>query len=217
MPSLPAFESEDDFKNWYLNLGSAREQVVALHNWRKLDDSDNPATEGPRRRLCSLAVPKPRTPETKESKEKSQAAEKRRRKIEEAGEKLLTEFLSERGLSCKDVTNKNCGYDFKVTGNGKLFYVELKSSRDRWLNWENSLSPNEFKCALNSGDRYVLCVAERVLEENASLVFIQNPWGKTDYFLFDSPWRQVATPVDELFGANGSNDTTEETSGSPGD
>ena len=61
--------------------------------------------------------------------------------MELAGEKLLIEFCSKNGLGCKDVTVEDKGYDFEVQSSSVLFMVELKSSRDRWQHWENSMTP----------------------------------------------------------------------------
>jgi hypothetical protein len=87
--------------------------------------------------------------------------------------------------------------------------VELKSSRDRWQHWENAMTPNEFSSAIQHADNYVLCAAELVLTDNGTLTFIQNPWGLTDGFLFDSPWKNVAVDPAQLFSI------LEEAMGSP--
>jgi hypothetical protein len=120
--------------------------------------------------------------------------------VELAGEKLLNEFCIRHGLACRDVTSENKGYDFEIKCVAGLFFVELKSSRDRWDHWENSMTPNEFKSAIENGSNYVLCVAELVLENGGYLTFIQDPWGQADGFLFDSPWKNVSTRPEQLFG-----------------
>ena len=129
--------------------------------------------------------------------------------MELAGEKLLIEFCSKNGLGCKDVTVEDKGYDFEVQSSSGLFMVELKSSRDRWQHWENSMTPNEFISAIQHAGNYVLCVAEQVLSDDGVLTFIQNPWGLTDGFLFDSPWKNVAVYLAHLFTI------LEESTGSP--
>jgi hypothetical protein len=119
--------------------------------------------------------------------------------VELAGEALLIKFCTDHALGYKDVTADDVGYDFEITSHGGTFFVELKSSRDQWQHWENSLSPNEFKAAIKHADNYVLCVAEQVLSPNGSLVFIQNPYGQADGFLFDSPWKKVKADPAHLF------------------
>jgi hypothetical protein len=71
------------------------------------------------------------------------------------------------------------------------------------------MTPNEFRSAIENGTNYVLCIAELVLEPSGYLTFIQDPWGQADGFLFDSPWKNVSTPPDQLFGI------LEDSSGSP--
>lgn len=119
--------------------------------------------------------------------------------VELAGEKMLIEFCARHGLGCKDVTAENKGYDFEVKAINGEYMVELKSSRDQWQHWENAMTPNEFKSAIQHQDNYILCVAEQVLDASGSLIFIQNPWGQADYFLFDSPWKKVKVDPAQLF------------------
>jgi hypothetical protein len=107
------------------------------------------------------------------------------------------------------VEDQDLGYDFVVTVAGRELCVEVKGSRDHWVNWEHALTPNEFRAAQAKGDDYILCIAERVLEPDASLTFIQNPWSLVDGFLLDSPWKHVASDPAQLFSA------PEEASGAP--
>lgn len=166
-----------------------------------------PSAPGVRKRLFSYVV---RDGDGKaKPREKNSSGAQAKTDVELAGEKLLMEFCGKHGLGCKDVTAEDKGYDFEVQSKSGLFMVELKSSRDRWQHWENSMTPNEFKSAIQHADDYVLCVAEQVLSENGVLTFIQNPWGLTDGFLFDSPWKNVAVDPAQLFAI------LEDASGSP--
>lgn len=154
---------------------------------------------GVRRRLYSYVV---RSGDGKVQPKKtgtSSVATKAKTDVEQAGEKMLTDFCARHGLGCKDVTADNVGYDFEITSAGGNFLVELKSSRDRWDHWENAMTPNEFKSAMKHQENYLLCVAELVLDSAGSLSFIQNPCGQADYFLFDSPWKKVAIDPKQLF------------------
>jgi hypothetical protein len=166
-----------------------------------------PSPPGVRKRLFSYVV---RDGDGKSRpSEKKSSGSKAKTEVELAGERLLIEFCAKHGLGCKDVTADDKGYDFEVQSSSGLFMVELKSSRDRWQHWENAMTPNEFSSAIQHADNYVLCAAELVLTDNGTLTFIQNPWGLTDGFLFDSPWKNVAVDPAQLFSI------LEEAMGSP--
>lgn len=154
--------------------------------------------QGVRKRLFSYVTKKSSGKENGGTRGKQ--GSKAKTEVELAGEVLLSEFCSRHGLDCSDVTAENKGYDFEIKCAAGHFFVELKSSRDRWDHWENSMTPNEFRSAMENGANFVLCVAELVLEPNGSLTFIQDPWGQADGFLFDSPWKNVSTPPEQLFG-----------------
>lgn len=71
------------------------------------------------------------------------------------------------------------------------------------------MTRNEFKSAIDHGENYILCVADRVPEPEAILTFIRDPWGPADGFLFDSPWKKMAVDPAELFSL------LEQSSGAP--
>jgi hypothetical protein len=171
------------------------------------NSSQPPSPSGVRKRLFSYVVRDGDGKSTPSEKKSSES--KAKTEVELAGEKLLKAFCTKHGLGCKDVTKDNKGYDFEIQSSSGLFMVELKSSRDRWQHWENSMTPNEFKSAIQHADNYVLCVAEQVLADDGTLTFIQNPWGLADGFLFDSPWKNVAIDPAQLFSI------LEEATGSP--
>ena len=96
------------------------------------------------------------------------------------------------------VEKENLGYDFEFQLNEEVYYLELKSSRDKWDNWEHALTPNEFRKAQHFKDKYILCLIDSVLSDNPNIYFIQNPAGKVDSFLFDSQWKEVGLDFDAI-------------------
>ena len=70
--------------------------------------------------------------------------------------------FEERGLSCLDITAQNKGHDFEIRSAEEVFFVELKTSCEQWSHWENSMTRNEFKSAIDNAENYILFVAERV-------------------------------------------------------
>ena len=56
-----------------------------------------------------------------------------------------------------------------------------------------ALTPTELMAAQRWGDRYWLCVVEHVHDENRRCLYlVQNPFGLTNQFRFDSGWKSVA-------------------------
>jgi hypothetical protein len=181
-------------------LGKSGESEKAGDSSEKRSGSNEAleAPTGPRKRLYSYVVRNGGYAGSKSGRDAS-AAEKHRDEVEVAGEELLKRFCQENGLSCLDVTAENKGYDFEIHSGEEVFFVELKTSREQWSHWENSMTRNELKSAIDNSENYILCVAERVFEADATLTFIRNPWGLADGFLFDSPWKKTAVDPAELF------------------
>ena len=111
--------------------------------------------------------------------------------------KIFKQFFEGRGINIKSVEEEDVGYDFEVEFREVIYRIELKASRDIWSNWEESLTPNEFRKAQHFKDKYLLCIIDDVLGDNPNIYFIQDPAGKIDSFLFDSPWKDVA--IDKSF------------------
>ncbi len=116
----------------------------------------------------------------------------RREEVERAGVAKLVAYLEGAGLAYRSVESEHVGYDFEIQTGSGLIYLEVKSSASEWAGWENNLTPNEFFVAKRLGDRYFLCVIDRVLSEESSLYFIQDPAGRADGFLFDEPWKHLS-------------------------
>jgi hypothetical protein len=157
------------------------------------DDSD-----GVRKRLCSFVISGAAKKKDPNKAEAGKQQQKKNEETERAGAQLLERYFAERGLQCRSVEDDNVGYDFEVEIGSQILCIELKTSRDKWRGWEHSLSPNEFKTALAKGEDYFLCVIDRIFEEvSREIYFIQNPAGKITDYLFDAPWKSVASKMDD--------------------
>lgn len=144
----------------------------------------------PRKRLYSYVLPvldnRVTGPDAREE------ATKRRAETEQAAVKLFKDFFHGSGLSCRSVEDQDLGYDFEVNLGDRILCIEVKGSGDHWRNWEHDLTPNEFRAAQEKGDDYILCLVERVFNDDWEICFVQNPFAHIDGFLFDSPWKQLA-------------------------
>ncbi len=151
-----------------------------------------------RKRLCSFVATGPAKKTAPEKQEQNKKKQKKNEETERAGAQLLHRFFQEKGLACNSVEDDDAGYDFEVPIGNRTVCIELKTSRDKWRGWEHSLSPNEFKTALAKGEDYFLCVIDRIFEEaSREVYFIQNPAGRITDYLFDAPWKAVASKMDD--------------------
>ncbi len=170
------------------------------------DDAEKPSDkkpEGPngaphiRRRLYSYVLgPRQRKEDKEDVKEAS-----RRKEVEKAGAEKLTAYFGKLGVSCRSVEKENIGYDFEVTVGEETFYVELKASEFKWDGWEECLTPKEFTKAQELGDRYFLCIIDRVLSADCQMHFIKDPAGNVDGFLFDHPWKNISTDMNSYISS----------------
>lgn len=157
-----------------------------------------PTNDDLRKRLFSYVIPPGSGQSSKKTKTRNQQNQQKNEETEVAGAQKLAEFFEARGLTCESVESENVGYDFEVTVGERKLLIELKTSRAKWRNWEHSLSPNEFKVALEKADDYFLCVIDRVFEDSCEIYFIQNPAGKADGFLFDAPWKSMGMKMSDM-------------------
>ena len=118
------------------------------------------------------------------------------KEVEDAGRKRFLAYLRGQGAEVVSREADNIGYDFEVSVGDESFYVELKSSQDQWRGWEHALSTNEFKTALELGDKYFLCAVDYVFNDDKyQLYFIRDPANNVASFAFDSPWKALAMPM----------------------
>jgi hypothetical protein len=151
-----------------------------------------------RKRLCSFVATGPAKTTAPEKQELNKKRQKKNQETERAGAQLLQRFFEGKGLECNSVEDDDLGYDFEVPIGNRTLCIELKTSRDKWRGWEHSLSQNEFKTALIKGEDYFLCVIDRIFEEaSREVYFIQNPAGRITDYLFDAPWKAVASKMDD--------------------
>lgn len=170
-------------------------------------DAENGSRPGPtngevRKRLCSYVLSasagnSKKLSESRKSDESDQNSE-----TEQAGVDFLRNFIKDRcGLEIVSVEDENCGYDFELKIGSRTLCIELKTSQAKWRQWEHSLTPNEFKTALEKKADYFLCIVDRVFENSREIYFIQDPAGKVTDFLFDSPWKSAQSKMSDLLSS----------------
>lgn len=98
--------------------------------------------------------------------------------------------------------HNNPGFDVRaVAHDGIDEFIEVKGQGAGWTEDGVALTPKELMTAQENGDRYWLCVVEHVYDEKRrALYLLQNPFGLTQQFRFDSGWKsaalsQVAVPL----------------------
>jgi hypothetical protein len=179
-------------------LGEAEGKKVDPPGKEQPDPAGTTDDDSVRKRLCSFVATGPTKKIAPERQEQNKKQQKKNEETERAGAQLLQRFFEEKGLKCNSVEDNDVGYDFEVPIGNRTLCIELKTSRDKWRGWEHSLSPNEFKTALAKGEDYFLCVIDRIFEEGSrEIYFIQNPAGKITDYLFDAPWKAVASKMDD--------------------
>jgi len=89
----------------------------------------------------------------------------------------------------------NPGFDlYETDGSGKqIRWVEVKSMTGSLEDHPVGLSRTQFDCAREKGDAYWLYVVEHAINpEQAHVLRIQNPVGKSRTFTFDRGWKEIA-------------------------
>ena len=94
----------------------------------------------------------------------------------------------------KRTPTRNPGFDlFKAASDGKpKRWCEVKAMTGTLHDRPVGLSHTQFKCAQEHTERYWLYVVEQAGSENARIIRIQDPAGKSRTFTFDHGWLSVA-------------------------
>ena len=113
-----------------------------------------------------------------------------RKKIEEQAIK----FILNQEPDWQRTRASNPGFDlYKPGGNGEQkYWCEVKAMTDSLDNRSVGLSHTQFDYAREKEDDYWLYIVEHTGTEQAQIIRIQNPAGRTRTFTFDHGWRSIA-------------------------
>jgi hypothetical protein len=116
---------------------------------------------------------------------------------EALGKAAVEYFLSTQASRWKSLIpmpHNNPGFDVRATTHdGVDEYIEVKGQGGAWTEDGVALTPTELMAAREHGERYWLCVVEYVQDEKRrALYLLQNPYGLTQQFRFDSGWKSAA-------------------------
>ena len=116
----------------------------------------------------------------------------------EATGKAAVEYFiateSARWQSLTSMPHNNPGFDvMALAHDGSEEFIEVKGQSDAWTEDGVALTPKEMMKAQLAGERYWLCIVEHVYDEKRrALYLVQNPYGLTQQFRFDSGWKSAA-------------------------
>lgn len=113
------------------------------------------------------------------------------------GKEAVRYFLATQAArwnSLVEMPHNNPGFDVRATAHdGTEEYIEVKGQSAAWTEDGVALTPTELATAQRHGDRYWLCVVEHVQDDKRrALYLLQNPYGLTQQFRFDSGWKSAA-------------------------
>ena len=99
-----------------------------------------------------------------------------------------------RWKSLVPMPHNNPGFDVAATTHeGVEEFIEVKGQSAGWTEDGVALTPKELETAQKHGDRYWLCVVEHMQDEKRRASYlVQNPYGLTKEFRFDSGWKSAA-------------------------
>lgn len=99
-----------------------------------------------------------------------------------------------RWKSLLPMPHNNPGFDIKaVSHEDQDEFIEVKGQSGAWTEDGVALTPTELAEAQRRGDRYWLCVVEYANDaKRRTLYLLNNPYGLTQQFRFDSGWKSAA-------------------------
>lgn len=97
--------------------------------------------------------------------------------------------------SLEEMPPNNKGFDIRATAHdGRQHFIEVKGQSEGWTLAGVALTPSELLCAAEHREQFWLCVVEYARTESARVLhLVNNPFGATNQFRFDSGWRGIAT------------------------
>lgn len=113
------------------------------------------------------------------------------------GQAAVDHFVATQGTRWKSLTpmpHNNPGFDVRaIAHDGSEELIEVKGQSGAWTEEGVALTPTELVTAEQARERYWLCVVEYVHDEaRRALHLVNNPFGLTGQFRFDSGWKSVA-------------------------
>jgi hypothetical protein len=120
---------------------------------------------------------------------------------EATGRAAVAYFLSTQAARWKSLTempHNNPGFDVHgVAHDGTDEYIEVKGQSSVWSNDGVALTPTELMTAHAKGSKFWLCVVEYARDERRRrLYLLQDPYGLTQQFRFDSGWKSTAISME---------------------
>lgn len=117
-----------------------------------------------------------------------------RDQIERAAVQFVMESQKSRWASLDEMPPNNPGFDIEATTeDGQVEYIEVKGQSGAWTETGVALTPTELLKAHREKEAYWLCVVEFATDpDRRQLHLVNNPFGSTHQFRFDSGWRAIA-------------------------
>ena len=99
-----------------------------------------------------------------------------------------------------EMSHNNPGFDIHaIAHDGTEEFIEVKGQSAAWTEEGVALTPTELTAAQHKGEKYWLCVVEHAQDEKRRhLYLLQNPYGLTQQFRFDSGWKSAALSVETV-------------------
>jgi hypothetical protein len=149
----------------------------------------------PSSRLLSYAEPASR-PERDPANETSH---EERLSIAKAAVDFVIELERQERHEVVEMPFTNEGFDIRRESEGVEEYIEVKGLSGAWGAEGIVLTPPELRMAERQRERFWLYVVEYATEPSQRRLYkIQDPFGKTDQFRFDSGWKSVIARAAEV-------------------
>ena len=114
-------------------------------------------------------------------------------KIDKAGMKHVVEYEIKNNRNPEPMEHTNKGYDIEsYDNNGKLLrFIEVKSKKDNWDDFNVELSSSQFDFAREKGKSFYLYVVDNVFSDSPRIYEINDPANRATGYLFDPPWAET--------------------------
>ena len=152
-------------------------------------------------RLLSYAEPSSRS----EREVTNDSAHEERLSIAKAAVDFVLELERQEGREVVEMPFLNEGFDIRRGSQGTEDFIEVKGLSGSWGAEGIILTPSELRMAERQRERFWLFVVEYATDPSYRRLYkIQDPFGKTNQFRFDSGWKgAVAGDIEVLEPAQG--------------
>jgi hypothetical protein len=131
------------------------------------------------------------------SDETGEAADRARERdaTAQAAVQHVMQTQRDKWASLEEMPPYNKGFDVRaVAHDGSEHFIEIKGQSAAWTAAGIALTPAELLCAADKRERFWLCVVEHAIHPGRQVLhMVNNPFGRTDQFRFDSGWKAIAT------------------------